>query len=324
MGVADRKAVVRVPALKIDSLMRDELDVEALSSGVAEATRWLPAGADVTFIVTHNFEETVRGGISDPELAAQYRQDRVRGGAIAYVLETDGGPTEVVIDASVVALPDVDAAAVRRLFAHESLHVAIRHREEDMTGRRARLGLERGSVRGSFAGLAGMAIEEFRVERALAQAGLPLERSYYDGLPAFVEAVRASMEAGGDAADAEGDATPFLNAMLEGFEQLMTVVAYLLGDDIGSDGARSPDLSTLPAPGWLETSYDALRNAFLDVPGAAVPILRRDLDVFADAIDDELRAWLSEIGLDIEDAPDGGWQVSYRTELIRDSSGSDD
>jgi hypothetical protein len=71
-----------------------------------------------------------------------------------------------------------DLEVPERRFIHEALHLALGRRGESTCGRRARLGHELGTAAGAFAGLAGQAGEEFRVERALREMGYPLPSMY--------------------------------------------------------------------------------------------------------------------------------------------------
>ncbi len=82
----------------------------------------------------------------------------------------------------------------------------------------------------------------------------------------------------------------------------MTVVAYVIGDDVASDGGRVPDLRG-PDGRWLRSSYPNLRDAFVAVPSASTPTPIAELDRLAEQIAAELGAWLRQIGFALHDLP---------------------
>ena len=282
----------------------DALDIQALARGIAEAARHVPDMDRVAVVVCGNFEGYVRS-TEKGEMAEHYRQERLVGGARAKVIDRGDGYCELLVDAAVVDRdrdPEVDPTGV---FVHEALHIAAGQRGETLTGRRARLGYRLGSADGMVAGLAGMAAEEFRVVRALAELGRPLDAAYSDELVTVVDAYRGSLRAPLEHWDRTGDVEDLAEAVLRGFEYVMTIVAYLVADDVASDGARRPDLERLGSSRWLGRSYAALRAALAPLPSALQSTPREELDELCDAVEDALVDWLTEIGFAIEDVPGG-------------------
>ena len=232
-------------SISLEAFDRDLIDVDALAAGVAEAASRLPDDVEVRFVVTGSFEETVRTGIADPVLAGLYTQERVRGAAVARVIDRPDGSIDVVIDVSLVEKPDASSDAVRRVFAHEAEHIAIRSRGEDMHYRRKRLGLQQGSARGMMAGIAGILVEEFRVERALTQGGMPPEPHLLTQFPALIEDYRASLVDPLHTWQTTGDIEDLIRAVLEGFEHVATVGAYVFAADVASAGQIAVQLDSV-------------------------------------------------------------------------------
>jgi hypothetical protein len=56
-----------------------------------------------------------------------------------------------------------------------------------------------------------------------------------------------------------GEVIPLHNAALGGFEQLMTLVAHVIADDVASNASRVPDLRG-PDSRWLRSSYLNIRE----------------------------------------------------------------
>ncbi len=164
----------------------ERLDVDALGEAV-EAAAAIAPDVDLRVVVSGDFENYVRERDSWAPVQ-EYVQDRLVGYAIGKIVECADGSAELLVDASVVDVDRDEYDSPTRTFVHEVLHLLIGRRGETLNGRRARLGYQRGSAIGSFAGMAGIAGEEFRVERALSDLGYPLPDHYRTELGVFVDA----------------------------------------------------------------------------------------------------------------------------------------
>jgi hypothetical protein len=284
-------------AITLHAIDPDGLDVEALSRAAAAAVTTV-GDADLRIVVSGDFETYVRENDQTTDGLPPYVQVRLRGHAAGKIVTRSDGTVELLVDASVVAR-DRDEEFPERTFIHEALHLVLHRRGESTCGRRARLGYELGSADGAFAGLAGQAGEEFRVERALRAKGYPL--------PSIYRAELLSMAA--DYARSLGD--PFweyqstqgpealerlLEAAITGFDHLIPVIAYLVGDDVGA-GVNDPPPSASEGPTrWIRDGYLALYEPLSQLPSAETPCSLSDLDTMLDPVEDGLKLWFASIG----------------------------
>ncbi|KAA8890425.1 hypothetical protein F3087_03825 [Nocardia colli] len=117
---------------------------------------------EVTIFITDNFVDEVRDLTGD----STYRVERGAGVVAAKLIQLTDGPV-IVINAPEIGNRGNDA--IERLFAHEAGHVLLGNRGEDARGIRAFAGDTDWRQLMLYTGA--FAIEELRVERALAQLG---------------------------------------------------------------------------------------------------------------------------------------------------------
>lgn len=285
-------------AITLHAVDPDRLDIDALSAGVRAAV--LAAGdPELRIVVSGAFEEYVRDKDDLRGELPPYVQARVRGEAIGRVLKLADGSRELLVDASVVDVDREHAQDPARVFMHEALHLVIDDRGESTCYRRARLGYELGTAAGAFAGMAGQIGEEFRVERALREAGHPLERSYREQLGAMARDFAATL------ADPFWDyqARPtgetlneLLGPAIHGFEDLTPVVAYLVGDDVGAGDRRPPEPEGQGAGEWFAIGYELLYEPLSVLPSATTPSSIENLDALLDPVAEALKSWFAAIG----------------------------
>lgn len=149
---------------------------DAIERGVALL---VPDHRAVRVLVTGNFEQAVRREMANHPEAESFTADRLAG---VVAGKTICGTTEsvIVIDAQWLQ-PGEDHPDPYRLLAHEGGHVALHQRGETAEGRRRLV-----RTRAEWVLLAGAAIalEEYRIERALHQLGLPANADHWSTMPA--------------------------------------------------------------------------------------------------------------------------------------------
>jgi hypothetical protein len=280
-------------------------DVEAFAAGVEELARRVPEPDAIRVIVTENFESTVRERTDDPALASSYQQERVYGFVAAKVVGRADGSTELVVDASGFRQGDQsDAVAARRLFAHEGLHIALAARDEATHGLRARRGLERGSAAGMFTGIAGGVCEEYRVERALCDEGFWPVQAYRTDLPDAVRAYRDSVLDGLTLRYPGESIERCASAVLQGFEHMATLAAYLAAEQLASNGARPLSLPGGTLERYFASSFDDVCATLAEIPSAETVIPRETLDLHADRVRDACDQWFERMGFALQDLDD--------------------
>lgn len=285
-------------AVSLHAIDPDRLDVDALAAGVAAAVN-VTKDPELRIVVSGAFEEYVRE--RDHVLAElpPYKQMRVRGQAVGKILTLVDGSRTMLVDASVL---DVDRAQDEdpvRTFMHEALHLVIDRRGESTCGRRARLGYEPGTAVGAFAGVAGHIGEEYRVERALREAGRPLDGSYRAQLGAVADDYAATLTGplrNFEAKRSEDAMSELLDVAARGFEDLTPVVAYLIGDDVGA-GVRQPPPTDGDGPAqWFGVGYGRLYEPLAALPSATTPCTIEDLDEMLEPVTHALQDWFAAIG----------------------------
>jgi hypothetical protein len=164
-----------------------------------------------------------------------------------------------------------------------------------------------GTAAGAFAGLAGQAGEEFRVERALRELGRPLSEIYRQELGPMAIDYARSLREPFDAHQSSWDPVdlgPLLDAAITGFDHLIPVMAYLLGDDVGA-GLRNPPPAALGPARWIYEGYQALYEPLSQLPSANTACSIQDLDDLLEPVESALKRWFAHIGFRWTDSPDG-------------------
>jgi hypothetical protein len=285
-------------SITLHAIDADGLDIEALSRAAAAAVTTV-GDTHLRIVVTGDFEAYVRQNDRATDGLPPYVQARLRGHAAGKLVTRNDGTVELLVDASVVGRDRDDLEAPERTFVHEALHLVLYRRDESTCARRARMGHELGTADGAFAGLAGQAGEEFRVERALREMGYPLQSAYRTELLPMAGDYASSL----DEPFWEYQSTQepaalerLLDAAVTGFDHLIPIIAYLVGDDVGA-GVNNPPASTSDGPTrWIRDGYLALYEPLSHLPSARTPCLLSDLDTMLDPVEQELKHWFASIG----------------------------
>lgn len=297
VSTPDSEAPSTSLSITLHAIDPDGLDIEALSRAAVAAVT-TAGDAQLRIVVSGDFETYVRENDQRTDGLPPYVQARLRGHAAGKIVTRSDGTVELLVDASVVGRDRDDVELPERTFVHEALHLVLQRRGESTCGRRARMGHELGAADGAFAGLAGQAGEEFRVERALREMGYPLPSTYRgELLPMAIDYARSLDDPFWEyRSTQESEALePLLDAAITGFDHLIPIIAYLVGDDVGA-GVHDPPASGEGPKRWIRDGYVALYKPLSHLPSAETPCLLSDLDTMLDPVERALKLWFANIG----------------------------
>ncbi|MFL6161287.1 MAG: hypothetical protein ACJ74U_03580 [Jatrophihabitantaceae bacterium] len=256
-----------------------------------------PEGVDL--VATGDFVQSVRDRFDNQAEAAAYTTDRGAGIVAARTMpNTATGRVAVIIPAGFMLLQDEGGAELRRrTVTHELAHVAIYQAGEASTGCRQRLA--GGTIaQADFVAIAGIAVEEFRAELAVHEAGWDDEDN---DISADVEAAHSAWRSAAEMVCA----SDFCGALATAFQALNVLcqrLAYVtasLVHQTGRDELRA----------HRDESYvEVFMRALLDVPSGNERIDRGQIDVAIAHIAEAVRGFLLEVGFDYRDTPGpGAW-----------------
>jgi hypothetical protein len=159
--------------------------------------------------------------------------------------------------------------------------------------------------RGYFSAIAGMVADEYRVERALCDAGRWPDDGYRSELPETLETFQSEL------LDAcllryPGESIERTSrGVLTSFGNLATLGAYLAAEWLASEGARRPDTALPRWRRFVGDAWDPFLSALGEIPSAAVATQLARLDALTFALIDPLDEWLRQAGFEIRDEPEG-------------------
>jgi hypothetical protein len=288
-----------------------EIDQALLLAATARIESVLGDGV-VKLVVAGDLEAAIRRRLTAAE-AANYMVSRISGAVGAKTIALPDAGCAIVVNAKYL-IPGIAEKAgldVPRVFEHEGWHAALIGREEDSRTGFAHADLD--GSRGHYLGQAIVLVEEFRVERALAERGIRTESSSGASIPeVLVEFGHSLREA--DSLLCEDDVLSAFQIVFGSFNALTTALTYLAADETVFHDSfwMDPEL-----PGWSKfvgRYWEELVRELGHVPSAATAVTAARLDAYAEKIADLLKVWLEAIGYRLEDLPDGGLyfgQVPY-------------
>ena len=254
----------------------------------------------VTITLTSEFTRVVRETVEDEAYAAAYEQDRPMAFALAKTIERSDGAICLIVFADLF-LDDFPYGDPEPTFAHEALHVNTTERGETLSDLRLRLAEQDLPVHEFLVGAAGVAAEEYRVERALWTQGWRRESEHLAEINRVAKIFYNEVHAGCRRYQRDLDVLAVAKSTLEAFHALTTSSAYIAAE-LGGAGQDPFDLE-------LENELDELvfgtewRNVLAQMqrlPAADVATPRDQLDAVALEIARSLETWLEEIGFKID------------------------
>jgi hypothetical protein len=286
-----------------------EFDQEALALASERFWEIVEDPKGVELMVTSEFREKVRGLIEDEAYAAAYEQDREHAFALAKTIERSDGSIHVVVYSDVFHVEHPFGSPVGTL-EHEALHVAITQRGESLNDLRIRHVEEELPTPADIVAMAGVAAEEYRVERILAAAdhkGRPrLSATFQDSARRIYSQLAEDVES----YQSHLDVRRLAEGVLGGFHALVTECGYLAGELAATNTtpqemAFAEDVEELMlGPAWREVI-----TALLELPAADQPTSRAALDAAALLVAQRIEDWLTHIGFELTES---GEQIHFQ------------
>jgi hypothetical protein len=282
----------------------DDFDLAALERAVERLADVVAEHEHVRITVTTDFVGAVRSTVTDADYAARYEQNREFAVAVAKTITQDDSSIDLIVDAGLFSL-SADPDRAEHAFEHEALHIAVAQRGESLNDLRIRQDL--GGASGQFAGMAGVASEEYRVERALSDPGgsahpdSPMAR-FGEALQRFDERIRDVSRQ----YEADRNVDAIYRAVLEAFHAMVTWTAYVVAKLDETNGSQDIEVPGKIRARVLGSAWHALSDTLRRLPAADVPTPREDLDRLAAVVARCLEDWLEHIGFSLTDTEDGG------------------
>ncbi len=302
--------------LILEYLDPDTMDMQGLATAVADAVPQIPDPGKVQIVWTGDLAASITDRTEGTE---PYEPERLGGRASAMTFPREGGEAIVVLDAWPYAKRevldgwgingdlDIVTATGRQALRHEVWHVAIHQRGEWTGNIRTRLGLGEGAT-GLFNASAGVAAEEYRVERELWDSGAPIRVSYSHNLVEVLESVGVALT-GAIQPWRETSPEETWTVLCRDVHQLVTRFGYVAAEWWVTGAEPPPDVSEstawralLPGSTWAK-----ITAAFRDFPGAGTPCPLLQLDDASRQLASTIAGWTVCLGLDISDRESGVW-----------------
>jgi hypothetical protein len=276
---------------------------------------------DNELFISSSFESEVKDRL-DPAHAAVFTQDRGDYGTVmAKTLPRSDGTSVVIFDVRLFlkGLPPPEA-----MFRHEAFHVLLHGCGESTNESRTQLSAT-ADIHPDLVGMAGIAAEEYRVQRAT------YERFPDDPWGNFEALCVAAHNQIQDAAvsyawDPFKDVGPIHTSVMQAFAALTTQAGYIAAQLDSSD-------QNTPAVGndalherMLGPAWDAVIHELRKLPPADRRVGRSELDVAVLAVAERFVEWFAQIGFRVELLGDGSTffhVYEHEDWVMRDAIGTD-
>ena len=279
--------------LTLEAIDANAMDVELIAECVAAAASVLAPDDNFDVVIAGDFVAAIRSRTDDEHERASYVTDRTFGEAAARAL-TGLEPPVIVVHAGVV-VKDGDRETALQTFEHEALHVLTARRGESLSDVRRRHNVV-GVARNTFLAVAGMAAEEFRVVRALAQSRGELAVDFKTYLATSLESFLEVIWSASDARTAGGSVESYCESVMTAFSHLVTMLAYLAAVQTGAFASEAPLWSQWIAPTWPQ-----LHELLSRLPPADEEADVTMLDALVVELADTLPSLLADIGFTAKD-----------------------
>jgi hypothetical protein len=258
----------------------------------------------VKVVISSDFVACVQAYTNDPREQAGYDTDRLFGTVGAKTIDADDSRRSTILFPyeTVTSLGEPE---LYRLAAHESLHAALHQRDEKLTNLALRMGLDLASAAALWAELAGTAIDEYRVERALDDEGWALTPSYWLQIPATLTTMRERIRAALDQRRPEDTIDAVYNAVMGAFHRTNLLFAYAAAEEIASGGEVAVKIPEPDCERLVGDSYVKFRDLLGAIASATEPVPLADLIAAGEDLALVLYDWLVRIGFDLYDPETG-------------------
>jgi hypothetical protein len=285
--------------ITLESFSREHVSSDMVGLAAAELAARVPDPDQIKLTFSGDFRKSVRERTDDEWERENYETDRLFGQVGARVMSHADGSIDVVVDVGHVDPETTSEDALQRTIAHEAWHVATTARGESLNDIRVRRGLSDVSREGSFLALAGIAAEEFRVERALCEEGFHLRQEHRHQVPEMLKLFREEINEGMTIRYPGESVERCCRTVATAFHRVSILLSYLAADEIVGGTALQVAL-----PLWdrlVGENYARFRDALAALPSAAVETSLAELERRLPEITLVLEGWLGDLGFWIED-----------------------
>lgn len=276
----------------------DALDRESALDSIGAFFEIVGADSDdVGLTITSDFENEVKSHL-EPDWAAVFVQDRgPYGRCMAKTMTKDDGTQVVIAD---VHLFLKGAPSPEPTFRHEALHVLIHRRGETLSRSRETIA-DHDGMHPDVVALAGVAAEEYRVERSV----MPPWKGLWSSFEALCVAGHNAIREAAVAYFYDHDVQAIRDAVMSAFAPLTVQAAYAAAwIDVAKIDAPSLKNAALGMR-MLGETWPAVISALRALPPADVEAGRDDLEASVIEIARRFDDWLGEIGFGCEALDDG-------------------
>ena len=299
-AVDDRGEGVEVPMRVLLEDCPGDADETRLQYVLVAIQERVPDPELVNIVISGDFVGSVQDRSHDRREQAGYDVERLFGtvGAKTITSETSLEATILFPWEAFNGLPE---AVLYRLSAHEALHAALHQRDETLATLRLRLGLDVSSAAGLWAELAGVAIDEYRIERALDDQELISEPTYCSSIPQTLVVMQQQM---GDAVRRQLPGTsiePVYDAVMGAFHRSSLLFAYAAAEELATDGKIAPQIPPQDRGRLIGGCYDEFRDTLARIAPASTATDATELMAVGEDLALVLYTWLHHIGFDMYD-----------------------
>jgi hypothetical protein len=249
----------------------------------------LPRPHEAEIVITGSLVETVR------TWQPNFHGERTLGSIEGKAVFSDDGHAHIVLACWPFLIEAVGAPDPRHVALHEALHVATGQRGERIDGHPS----PGDSADHWLAAIAGQVIEEYRVERATHELGVPPSEPHRDELALRLGELREAFAAAADPIASRNDEQASLRSALRIFMDLSHYTAWLVAADLATNGEHAPEASSAGWERLLGAHYHEIRDALQRIPAANRPTDGDALEAAAVSLVPRLRAWLRHIGMTV-------------------------
>jgi len=274
------------------------LDRDAAIEAIAAFYGIVGETEDVDLVITSDFENQVKAHL-EPAWAAVFRQDRgPYGRCMAKTITKDDGRQIVIAD---VHLFLKGAPSPEPTFRHEALHALVHLRGESLNRSRDTIA-DHDGVHPDVVAMAGIAAEEYRVERVVK----PGRDGLWSSFEALCVAGHNAIHKAAIVYFYDHDVQAIWDAVMNAFSPLTVQAAYVAAC-IDTDDLQVPRLENAALEQrMLGEPWRGVVAALRTLPAADVEADRGTLDAIVIDIAHRFDDWLGQIGFACEQLPDGG------------------
>jgi hypothetical protein len=252
----------------------------------------------VDLIITSDFEDQVKAHL-EPAWAAVFTQDRgPYGRCMAKTMTKDDGRQVVIADVHLFLKGQPSPEATMR---HEALHALVHLRGESLNRSRETIA-DHDGLHPDMVALAGIAAEEYRVERAVKPGRDELWSSFEALCIAGHNAIHTAAIAYFHDHDVQAIWDTVMNAFGPLTVQAAYVAAWIDADDVQVPRLQNAALDQRMLGGPWRAVVAVLRT----LPAADIETDRGALDAIVIEAAHRFDDWLNQIGFACEELPEGG------------------